>query len=223
MRGNAAARAAFYQAMTSAAIMCRNECRKLENLDPVDGGDVYLVQGAMVPLDDDGKPESAFVNPTKSPAGAMPDSEDDTDTEPESDTTTTQAEQIKAVSVSVKRLITQNLSRMLTKEEKAMEFAAKKPGNFCDRVDEFYSAHRTMLVDAVGESVTALNNCGYEIDMGAVAAQWVNDGKALMLDAAGAATPDELPEAVQRVIQSKTWSERPELAIERVTNATFVV
>jgi HK97 family phage portal protein len=211
MRGNAAARGAFYQVMTSAAIMSRNECRKLENLDPVEGGDVYLVQGAMVPLDESGKPESAFVNPT-------------TPSTPADTTSSTQsASVISSVAVSVQRIIASDLSRMLTKEAKAMESYAKKPGNFVDQVDEFYAAHRDMVIDVVTESVTAFNSCGHELSRDTLAATWVHEGKSLILEAAGNATATELPEAVQRVIQSKTWSERPQRAVERAENANLVV
>jgi hypothetical protein len=80
-----------------------------------------------------------------------------------------------------------------------------------------------LFVDVINASVTALNSCGYSIDTGTIATSWVNEGKTLMLDAAGAATPAELPEAVKRVIESKTWSERPVRALERTENATLVV
>src|SRR5690606_21285641 len=58
LRGDAQARSDFYSRMVTNGLMTRNEIRKLENLNPVDGGDVFLVQGAMVAIDDDGSPES---------------------------------------------------------------------------------------------------------------------------------------------------------------------
>ncbi|MDQ7970746.1 MAG: phage portal protein [Oxalicibacterium faecigallinarum] len=52
LRGDSAARAAFYGAMTDKGIMTRDECRKKENL-PAKGGnaDVLTVQSQMIPLD----------------------------------------------------------------------------------------------------------------------------------------------------------------------------
>jgi HK97 family phage portal protein len=243
MRGNAAARAAFYQAMTSAAIMCRNECRKLENLDPVDGGDVYLVQGAMVPLDDDGKPESEFVNPTKSPAGPMPDSDSDPATDPESANSITTSDPVETVTVNVpqsvlmqpaidpfavaeyriKRIIGKELSRMLRKERTAIESYAKKPANFVDCVDRFYSEQALAMIDNLSESTTALCECGISVDCGMFVSSWVREGKALAMDAAGEVSADRLPSAINRLVESISWSERPERAIERVKNATSVV
>jgi HK97 family phage portal protein len=50
LRGDSAARARFYEVMTRIGVMSRNECRRKENLPPVDGGDEILVQAQYVPL-----------------------------------------------------------------------------------------------------------------------------------------------------------------------------
>jgi HK97 family phage portal protein len=50
LRGDSAARARFYEIMTRIGVMSRNECRKKENLPPVEGGDEILVQSQYVPL-----------------------------------------------------------------------------------------------------------------------------------------------------------------------------
>jgi HK97 family phage portal protein len=50
LRGDSAARARFYETMTRIGVMSRNECRRKENLPPVDGGDEILVQSQYVPL-----------------------------------------------------------------------------------------------------------------------------------------------------------------------------
>lgn len=227
LRGNAAARAQFYQAMTSAAIMTRNQCRKLENMDPVDGGDTFLVQGAMVPLDDDGKPESAFVKGSQAPAPSTSDMPSDPEDDPEdSEDMPSQnpAEDIRAtVSASVQRILCRDLSRMLTKETKAVASYAKKPDSFVNLVDEFYSEHAEMLREAITETTGALSECGVPVDREVIVADWVREGKRLILEAAGTVGPSELPIAVQRVIDSETWSKRPVRALEGVENATLVV
>jgi HK97 family phage portal protein len=51
LRGDLAARQAFYQSMVNTGIMSRNEARSLEDLNPYAGGDDFLVQGAMVLAD----------------------------------------------------------------------------------------------------------------------------------------------------------------------------
>lgn len=51
LRGDIAARKEFYQAMVNSGIMSRNEARGYEDMNPYEGGDDFLVQGAMVPAD----------------------------------------------------------------------------------------------------------------------------------------------------------------------------
>ncbi|MFG1465244.1 phage portal protein [Xanthobacter sp. DSM 24535] len=50
LRGDSAARAAFYTALLSAGVMTINEVRALENLPPVEGGDVPRMQMQNVPI-----------------------------------------------------------------------------------------------------------------------------------------------------------------------------
>jgi hypothetical protein len=123
----------------------------------------------------------------------------------------------------VRRILGYDLARMLTKETKAMSAYAKKPQSFVALLDNFYDEHSAMLLDAVSETTGALEVCGVSVDRAALVTDWVREGKTLMLEAAGTAQPDELPAAVQRVIESKTWSERPARAVERVENATLSV
>lgn len=52
LRGDSAGRAAFYQIMVRLGLMTRNEARRLENLPPIEGGDVAMVQMQDVPLAD---------------------------------------------------------------------------------------------------------------------------------------------------------------------------
>ena len=52
LRGDSAGRAAFYQVMVRLGLMTRNEARRLENLPPIPGGDVAMVQMQDVPLSD---------------------------------------------------------------------------------------------------------------------------------------------------------------------------
>lgn len=52
LRGDSAARAAFYSSMTQNGIMTRDECRALENLEPKGGNaEVLTVQSNMLPID----------------------------------------------------------------------------------------------------------------------------------------------------------------------------
>lgn len=51
MRGDTAARTAYYHTMRTDGNMNANEVRALEDMNPYNGGDTYMVQGAQVPVD----------------------------------------------------------------------------------------------------------------------------------------------------------------------------
>lgn len=216
LRGNAAARASFYQVMISAMIMSRNECRKLENLNPVPGGDTFLAQGALVPLDEDGRPESAFVNgknTSVTTGGAVvPDGEDELSDQPLSGAS------VRSVTKRIERIITHDLSRFLTKETKAMAGFAKKPEDFVSLVDTFYTNHAALVRDEMTETLGALSACGIDASIDMFVASWVNEGKQMILEASGTAvTAAELTTAVQVAVDSRTWTERPLRAVEGVS------
>lgn len=59
LRGDSAARAAFYTTALQNGWMTRNEVRRLENLEPVEGGDILTVQSNMIALADLGKTNDA--------------------------------------------------------------------------------------------------------------------------------------------------------------------
>lgn len=50
LRADSAARAQFYSTMTNNGIYTRNECRRLENMPRMDGGDELTVQSNLIPL-----------------------------------------------------------------------------------------------------------------------------------------------------------------------------
>lgn len=56
LRGDSAARASFYQQMLTNGVMTINEVRSLENLPPVEGGDVPRMQMQNVPITQAGLP-----------------------------------------------------------------------------------------------------------------------------------------------------------------------
>ena len=51
LRGDNASRAAYYAQRFNVGSISQNEIRELENQNPIDGGDRYYVQGALVPVD----------------------------------------------------------------------------------------------------------------------------------------------------------------------------
>lgn len=74
MRGDLASRQSFYQSMVNSGIYLRNEARSLEDLNEYEGGEVPLIQGAMIPGDEKGidalrKKMETEVIPTTKPVG----------------------------------------------------------------------------------------------------------------------------------------------------------
>lgn len=61
LRGDSAARAKFYAAMTAMGAMTINEVRQLENLPQIEGGDVPRIQMQNVPITEAGKEETDDV------------------------------------------------------------------------------------------------------------------------------------------------------------------
>ncbi|MEY0729798.1 phage portal protein, partial [Providencia rettgeri] len=55
LRADSAGRAAYYTTSLQNGWMSRNDVRRLENLPPIDGGDIYTVQLNLTPIDQLGK------------------------------------------------------------------------------------------------------------------------------------------------------------------------
>jgi hypothetical protein len=50
LRGDMQARSNFYRALQSIGVLSPNEIRELENLNPIPGGDLYMVPSNMLNL-----------------------------------------------------------------------------------------------------------------------------------------------------------------------------
>ncbi|MFK9074357.1 phage portal protein, partial [Proteus sp. NGCRVN-01] len=55
LRADSAGRSAYYTTALQNGWMSRNDVRRLENLPPIEGGDIYTVQLNLTPLDQLGK------------------------------------------------------------------------------------------------------------------------------------------------------------------------
>src|SRR4029434_3627649 len=86
LRGNIQSRYTAYSQGINNGFLSPNDIRSFENLDPIAGGDTYLVQGAMVPLARLDDLVDAQVRPPPTPAppeSAAPDAPDDAEAEDE--------------------------------------------------------------------------------------------------------------------------------------------
>lgn len=207
LRGDAQTRAEFYSRMVSGGIMTRNEARKLENLDAVDGGDTFLVQGAMVALNEDGEPESEFSGNAGEaggfgePAGDEP--EDDVQagvrTKPYIDTDGPGVPTAK--DEAVREALSKTLGSLARKQATAARRAARKPREFLAWADEYFPKQVGMCDDALSLAVAS----GVFADP----AGWCERGREMLIEVAGECTADGLYEAVDRVVSSEDWTWRP--------------
>jgi HK97 family phage portal protein len=86
LRGNIQSRYSAYSQGINNGFLSPNDIRGFENLDPIAGGDTYLVQGAMVPLARLDDLVDAQVRPPPAPAPpepAAPEAPDDAEAEDE--------------------------------------------------------------------------------------------------------------------------------------------
>jgi HK97 family phage portal protein len=75
LRGDAREQSTLMSSELQNAVRSRNEWRELLDLDPAEGGDTYFLNGGMVPLDADGKPDKPDPPPI---VVAPPQPEEDT-------------------------------------------------------------------------------------------------------------------------------------------------
>lgn len=197
LRGDSKARSEFYKSMVSLAIFNRNDVLELEDMNPVEGGETYLVQGATVPLDDEGRPESDFAGTAQQPGAPA---ENPTDTQ--------------AIAAAVKEAMVNDLQRMATKEGNAALYAAKQsPGTFVNDVDAFYEKQRTLVADCLRPHIKALNACGVAVSAAVFVDRWIDDGKEAILETSGTATLVKLEPAVREFVNSGAWTDRPLQAV----------
>lgn len=125
-----------------------NEGRELENMNPREGGDVYLLPLNYMRVDADGNdiPPPAPAAPPPSPG----QSQSAQAATPAIDAFVARIyakrEQIRA---SLRKAVVAATLRCLRKEGEQAKRAAAKPAEFCAWLDEFYGRHTEMVADAL--------------------------------------------------------------------------
>lgn len=200
LRGDSKSRMEFYKGMSAIAAINRNEIRELEDMEPVEGGDTFLVQGAVVPLDDEGNPESEFAGNADAVDPVAP---------PES------GKDGQQVAAAVKRALHYQLTKMAEREGRRAVEESRKTGSFVAHVDSFYVSHQVVMTDAVTPLLEALSYPSPP----AFIASWCAAGKEAVLSAADVARkPADLENAVRSVVDGKDWTDRPLKAITSLEN-----
>jgi hypothetical protein len=210
LRGNSAGRAAYLQTMLTNGVMNRNEARALDNLNPVEGGDVFLVQGAMAPVD-------LLVERMEAEVEALEAANESAEVEPEDSTEEEDIEDTPTETVRDAALILVEctVERLTRKEAADATRAAAKPAEFLAWMDAFYGRHEAYLVEDLNHPCRALRACGLQILPEAVASDLCRESRERLLQVSGDCTSTTLAKAVESEVSQ--WStSRPKQLIERL-------
>lgn len=183
LRGDSAARAQFYTALFRLGVLNRNEIRQLEDQNPVDGGDVYYIEGSnLQPIPPGGiveKPEDEPEPAIKvaeemrrlsqpeqpEPVGGEQDAPEGNSGDDVSGKTSTHTQNDSEVLSAAQEAVAFAFRRLGRKEAKAGKAAMKKhlphdPDGFKAWVVEFYGRFRDEVEEVAGPVVRILSALG---------------------------------------------------------------
>ena len=208
LRGNSAGRSAYFQTMLTNGVLNRNEVRAIENYNPVEGGDVFLVQGAMAPVDLLVEKMEAEIEGMDA---AMAETEDPMPATMPPENPPSSATVIDAALM----LVECTVERLTRKEAADATRAAGKPAEFLAWMDAFYSRHEAYLAEDLDYPCRALRACGMQILAEAMAADLCRESRERLLVVSGECTPATLAKGIESEVS--TWSTRKAKAlIERL-------
>lgn len=150
LRGDNAARAAYYQSRFNIGTLSINDVRRLENENPLPGaiGDRYFVQGALVPVDKVDQVDRAAARAQASPASSSHD-QSVTDAASAHEPASLAAGPPAAPVRAFERLLADAAERIAKSEvreiEKRVAKAADDPARFERWCAEFYAQHVTYV------------------------------------------------------------------------------
>jgi HK97 family phage portal protein len=176
LRGDQAARSAYYTQRFNIGTISRNEIRALENENPIVGGDTYYVQGALVPLDDNGVPQQ----PKRDGSNTAPQNTATRD--PATDARDNAAARLSASRPALRTLIADAADRIARAEQRELEKRTDKAGADFDRfarwADTFYAAHAVYAARTLVPLADAWAQLGAEkLDADSIARAIAADGR----------------------------------------------
>ncbi len=206
LRGDSASRAEFYSKALNNGWMSPNEIRRKEDMAPIGpDGDVYLVQGALVPLETIGDEPEPPPEPPPEPDEPEEDPDDDEpdEEEPEEDDRS-------RLAASHRGIFRDAADRMIRKEASAAKRNAKRDvSEFTEWVTRYYDDHESTVCGAVGpacDAFVALTG-GSAVDWArSLAKTHADQSRNELLKVARAATDRTLPEMIGTLVTG--WESR---------------
>ena len=236
LRGDSSARSAYYRELINTGVMTINEARELEDMAPVEYGDVNLIQGAMIPLDQLIEQAEAGEPPGEEPEDPenMPEDpedapEDDTEDPAEDDAEEApmsaqddkiysilleQAGKLAAVGVEAVNAIRAAARRLVSIESDQIRSASRKP-NMVAALDEFYAKHEGRLASALAAPCAVYRALAGPVDIQAGVKEYIDESKELVLGVAGECTADQIGEAVELLLSD--WEQRADKLADILT------
>ena len=151
LRGDAASQSTFYREMFNIGALSDNDIREYEDLNPIEGGDTYFVNAALVPLDMAATGE--HMKPTQS--SSKPDDEDDP-AAVQSSLVEHKRELLGRVAAAHAPSLEDVIAGLLRIERDKVLRATKRP-DFKQWADVFYgSTHQTHVFERLKPAVTSL-------------------------------------------------------------------
>jgi HK97 family phage portal protein len=166
-------RSTYYTNRFSLGSITPNEIRIAEGENPseTDNADVEHIQGAMRKLSDPYK--AGAENPVGNPKdGKKPP-------------LAKAAKAIRAARNAVTAMLVASMRRMSNKEMKEAKSASNSPGQFIQKMEEFYEKHKLQLSQESSAICDAANSVGWKLNPDRISAQWCQRSMELLLDASG--------------------------------------
>lgn len=212
LRGDSAARSAFYQSLFQMGSLSPNDIRELEDWNPVEGGDQYFVPANnLVPLDMiEEYAESQMKKPAQTAMLATPKEgglEDDGDAEDESEKPEDAVSAAIVAATNAMRLsVSATIEGLMHRESRAAKQAAKKPESFMSWQDGFYPEFAGKFATALTPYVPAAIHVGITIDPHAAALDYAEQS-AREFDSLLDLSCDKFEPALNGMLES--WASRP--------------
>jgi HK97 family phage portal protein len=164
LRGDAASRSAFYTAMFNIGSLSPNDIREKEDMNPVDGGDSYFVNAAIIPLDMAATGEHLKAKePAPAPAAEETAAEDDAVAEPTEDSPPNDSardhrrEIIARVAAAHCKSIEDAIAGVLRVEHDKVCRAAKKSDFQTWAADFYQESHPKHVAERISPCIEALS------------------------------------------------------------------
>lgn len=186
LRGDSAARSAYYRELFAVGAFSVNDILELEERNPIGPeGDARFVPANMTPL------AQAVAPPEPAPAPAQP---------PQSPPPSPQKPDDAPMRAALEGLLTSTLERLARVEAQAIRRAANKPDKLFGWMDGYYPDHAARLAQALAPVLNAWAVLtGRAVDPEAVASAWCEASRTALIEAAGV-RPAELAGAVDALV-----------------------